>query len=92
MTVPDESTDRVECARCGSSCDWQECEEWDCEDGYREEDWGDDVVANMYTVVCETCQGYGGWHRCMSSPEWCEANPLPGREDVPRGTLEWKEK
>jgi hypothetical protein len=25
----------------------------------------------------------------MSSPEWCEANPLPGREKVKRGELEW---
>ena len=29
------------------------------------------------------------WHRCMSSPEWCEANPLPGRELVKRGEIEW---
>ena len=38
---------------------------------------------------CETCQGYGGWHRCLSSNEWCLSNPLPGRGGVERGQLEW---
>ena len=40
------------CARCGGSCEWQECE-------------------------------------CGNDAKWCEANPLPGRESVKRGTLEW---
>jgi len=26
---------------------------------------------------------------CMSSPEWCEANPLPRREHIKRGKVEW---
>ena len=77
------------CARCGGSCEWQECEEWDCEDGYREEDYGDDVVSDMQVVVCDTCRGYGGWNQCGNDAKWCEANPLPGRESVKRGTLEW---
>ena len=37
-----------QCARCGGYCEWQEC---DCEDGYREEDYGDDVVSDMQVVV-----------------------------------------
>lgn len=28
---------------------------------------------------------------CLSSVDWCEANPLPGREAVRRGELEWFE-
>ena len=28
-------------------------------------------------------------HICLSSPAWCEANPLPGRENVKRGEIEW---
>ena len=62
---------------------------WDCEDGYREEDYGDDVVSDMQVVVCDTCRGYGGWNQCGNDAKWCEANPLPGRESVKRGTLEW---
>lgn len=78
-----------QCARCGSTADWVHC--WECEDGYYEDDVGDDVVPEYVTVECETCRGHGGRYRCMSSPEWCEANPLRGRKDVPRGKLEWFE-
>lgn len=71
-----------QCARCGSSFQWFEC--WDCGGyGCHEEDY--DGKAWM----CETCHGDGGWNSCMSSPEWCKANPLPGREDVQRGAIEW---
>lgn len=33
--------------------------------------------------------GHLRWRFCLSSEEWCRANPLPGREDVKRGTIEW---
>jgi hypothetical protein len=26
---------------------------------------------------------------CLSSAEWCNANPMPGRESVERGAIEW---
>ena len=26
---------------------------------------------------------------CLSSPEWCEANPMDGRDSVERGEIEW---
>jgi hypothetical protein len=38
---------------------------------------------------CARCGSSSGWDdeaeawRCLSSLEWCEANPLPAREDVP---------
>lgn len=76
-----------QCARCGSSCELVRCTE--CEDGYIEEDYGDDVVPDFVTVACQNCHGYSGWNVCGSSRQWCEANPLPGRESVKRGKLEW---
>jgi hypothetical protein len=70
----------AQCARCGSSCEWVDC--WaGCEDGYRSDD--------EYDWPCDECHGRGGWQHCISSAEWCEANPLPGREDVRRGAIEW---
>jgi hypothetical protein len=77
-----------QCARCGSSMDYERCCECDG-DGLVEKDFGDDVVPDYHLRPCEVCDGLGGWYRCMSSPEWCQANPLPGREKVPRGTIEW---
>jgi hypothetical protein len=33
-------------------------------------------------VVCDACRGEGGaWH-CISTPAWCEANPLAGRKHI----------
>lgn len=29
------------------------------------------------------------WRFCLSGAEWCEANPLEGRESVRRGEFEW---
>lgn len=78
-----------QCARCGSSCHWIDC--WNgCDDGYLnfyELDplWYDDD----YDQPCDVCQCRGGWQTCLSEPEWCEANPLPGRENVKRGEIEW---
>lgn len=72
-----------QCARCGSSVDSERCEM--CEDGFVGLDgWDEDEIQ-----VCESCDGRGVWHRCMSSPEWCDENPIPGREDVQRGKIEW---
>jgi hypothetical protein len=31
---------------------------------------------------CNECNDFGGaWH-CISSPKWCEENPIVGRENV----------
>lgn len=78
------------CARCGSSMDGGPCEF--CEDGFDGHDCGDDCCCCLYpedNVRCEHCDGTGVWHQCLSSPEFCQANPLPGRENVQRGQIEW---
>ena len=79
-----------QCARCGSSCDYEHCDE--CDEGFRGHDCGEDCCMCLHpedNVLCDVCDGNGGWWRCLSSSEWCNANPAPGREDVPRGRIEW---
>jgi hypothetical protein len=78
------------CARCGSDVDFTEC--YNCEDGYSHHDCGEDCCCCLHpepNVRCDICHGVGGWWECLSSRQWCEANPLPGREDVKRGQVEW---
>lgn len=80
-----------QCARCGSSADWRECEECD-EDGMSGHDCGEDCCMCLHpdeNVLCEFCGGHGGDYWCCSSSEWCQANPLDGREAMTRGRIEW---
>lgn len=75
----------AECPRCGSSTEWVNC--WNCGgEGYSHHNCGEDSCCCLDpedNVRCRECGGRGGaWH-CLSSPEWCEANPLPGRAAVP---------
>jgi hypothetical protein len=77
-----------QCARCGSSTDFLDC--GNCDDGYVsrfEEDplWYDEN--ELYP--CPDCNGKGGHQHCVSGDDWCETHPLPGREKVPRGSIEW---
>jgi hypothetical protein len=79
-----------QCARCGSSCYREDCGA--CEDGYSDHDCGEDCCPCLDpepNVTCSVCAGCGGWWICLSSSEWCETNPLPGREGVERGKIEW---
>ncbi len=74
--------EECQCARCGSSTMWEDCHECGG-DGYinrHEEDamWYDEDDMSP----CSLCGTKGGWAFCMSSREWCEANPTEGREDV----------
>lgn len=87
---PDDRDWNNQCARCGSSMHWERCD--NCEDGYDGHDCGEDCCCCLYpeeNVRCDTCLGECGWHVCLSSPERCESNPLPGRENVQRGQVEW---
>jgi hypothetical protein len=74
-----------QCARCGSSCGWDDCYgcggegAYLCDDDECPDDWD----------WCPECRGKGGWWNCLSSREWCEAHPRAGREDVSRGAVEW---
>lgn len=80
----------VQCARCGSSAESHRCDR--CHDGLDGHECGEDCCCCAYpepNVLCQHCNGEAVWHECVSSPEWCEANPLPGREGVRRGVLEW---
>lgn len=80
-----------QCARCGSSCELVECHECD-ENGFVDHECGDDTCCCAHpepNVVCDTCGGFGGWYTCLSSPDYCQGNPLEGREKIARGTIEW---
>lgn len=71
-----------QCARCGSSMESYSCEECELDWIYDDDDDDDGRP-------CPDCHGNGVCHDCMSSPEWCAAHPLPGREAVSRGEIEW---
>lgn len=81
---------RVEyaCGRCGSSLEFREC--GNCDDGYVGHDCGEDCCCCADpedNVACEICHGNGTIAHCLSSPEWCEAHPLPGQEKTKRSTV-----
>lgn len=66
-----------QCARCGSSMFVEDCEMCPACGWYGEND-----------PACPACHGSGITRWCLASPEWCEANPLPGREATARHTVE----
>jgi hypothetical protein len=79
-----------QCKRCGSSIEHVACDVCDGE-GLDGHDCGEDCCCCADpepNVQCQLCQGRGGWWRCLSGDEWCEENPLPGREGVIGGTPE----
>lgn len=80
-----------QCARCGSSVERVDCETCGG-DGYDGHDCGEDCCMCLGpedNMPCDICEGDGGWLMCISGAEWCEAHPLPGREQVKSGALEW---
>lgn len=87
MTQPDYKRDwDCQCARCGSSLDWELCS--DCGgDGYYEEE--DYEMCDTFYDSCPSCNGRGSFPCCLSSSEYCQANPLEDRESIKGGTPEW---
>ena len=89
MTRKGPAMSKRQCFRCGSSITWEDC--WNCDGGVSHHDCGEDVCCCDYpedNVPCDVCQGKGGWYVCCSSEEWCQANPLPGRETATRSLVE----
>lgn len=73
-----ECEDHDQCARCGSSVSWEDCQACPMFGSFDEPD-----------PHCPNCEGSGRVASCLSSYEWCQANPLPGCEDIDRHTVEW---
>ena len=72
------------CARCGSDMEFVDCNM--CGGlGYDE----DEALETGKFSDCELCNGKGGDYFCVSSKEWCENNPSRGKENIPRGKIEW---
>lgn len=90
MYAPDLEIE-CQCARCGSSVHYEDCSEC-CGEGVTHHDCGEDCCACLHpenNVPCEICNSTGVNHFCLSSAEWCQANPIPGREGFRRGEIEW---
>lgn len=83
--INDGREEDCQCARCGSSCYFVDCGQ--CDDGEVERDEWD--YCGTYFTSCDHCRGSGGWWQCCSGAEWCEANPMEGREAVDHGKVEW---
>ena len=72
------------CAECREGCDtcgndgfiMDDETEWDEHEEFR---------------TCPDCRGTPVRYHCCSSREFCEANSLPGRENVERGAIQWFE-
>jgi len=79
------------CARCGSSLMFDDCD-YCGGSGFTGHDCGEDCCACADpedNVECQICGGHGTISHCLSAPEWCEAHPLSGREEIESGMPEW---
>lgn len=70
-----------QCRRCGSSLDWEQCAT--CE-ATGDLDW----VTALGRRNCPTCRGSGRMPTCLSTREYCDTHPLPGRDHIDRHTPE----
>ena len=60
--------DEPSCQRCGSSMEWVTCDTCGGE-GVDGHDCGDDTCCCLYpeeNIVCDICDGEGGWWRCWN--------------------------
>ena len=80
-----------QCARCGSSMEFEECQNCGGE-GVDGHECGEDTCCCLHpedNVTCDICHGEGTFPTCLSGHVWCQTHPLPGRENASRGTVEW---
>lgn len=76
-TDPDtRDEDLDQCGRCGSSVGHADCGTCAA--------LGELEAGGYGNPHCPICHGTGTMLFCLSTAEWCEANPLPGCEDLPR--------
>lgn len=84
----------VQCARCGSSLAFEECDycggDGETQPGelYEQDPlWYDEDD----TDPCSLCCGAGTFAHCLSddSSDWCKQNPRVGRENIKPSTPEW---
>lgn len=82
----------VQCARCGSSLNFEPCEQCGGS-GFDGHDCGEDSCCcadPADNVRCGACYGRCAFPVCVSEHSgWCKANPRPGREEIAESTPEW---
>lgn len=69
------------CPHCGSDVHWVDCE--NCDEGYTGHDCGEDCCCCLYpepNVVCDICDGKGGWYVCLS--EECAKEQTVNRQPI----------
>lgn len=77
-----------QCARCGSTLTFEACEECGGDGHYEDVD-GPDAGGFYDDGPCNICAGKGAFPICLSTEDWCNANPMPGRAETARHTAEW---
>ena len=63
--------------------------EWDCQCARCGSSTDFVICENCGGDGCSQCGGRTGFLLCLSSTEWCETHPLPERDEVKRGAIEW---
>ena len=76
----------VQCARCGSSLEFEICDACGGDGVVEEEDY---EMCDTFYERCPMCDGKVGLACCLSSDEYCDDNPIEGREHIESGTPEW---
>ena len=70
------------CPYCGSDVMWEDC--WNCRDGYSHHDCGEDTCCCLDpypNIVCDICNGEGGWYICINCKCNSSAEKMIYKED-----------